>query len=107
MNSDTCERILIEGLKSYFASSANGLLVKAASNQPFLQIEVELILYNFMRISIFVEKHTIFYSISQSGAQLPLFKIELDKKLFIDSLPDLEKEVRLRIPDKYLKAKGY
>lgn len=107
MLSDQCEKMLIRGVKSHFGQSASAIMVSETTDNPYLQLKVELSLYNFVQLRIFVEKRTIFYSINQSGVQFPLFKIELNQKLFIDSLPDLEKEVRLRIPDKYLKAKGY
>ena len=107
MQSEILEDKLIEILDSHFGQAVNDFVVKESSDIPALQLVIEMSLYNYFVVRAFVEKRTISLSILQSGFQFKLFSISMIDES-IDSIPaKLEEEVRLRIPDKYLTAKGW
>lgn len=107
MRSDDLEDALIERLDEYFKNAVKDYVVKESTNTPFLLLTIEMTLYNYFVVRVTIEKNTMFFSVVQSGFQLQLFKAPLsDSELNMASVT-LDKEVRLRIPDKYLQAKGW
>lgn len=107
MLTDNLEDVLIDKLSAHFKGAAKDYVVKESTDIPFLQLIIELTVYNYYVIRVSAEKSTIFFSILQSGYQLPLFNIQLSDSELQKAPLTLEKEVRLRIPDKYLQAKGW
>lgn len=107
MRSDDLEDALIKKLSEHFKEAAKDYVVKDSTETPFLQLTIEMTLFNYFVVRVMVEKNTVFFSIVQSGVQLPLFKSELSDS-GLDAAPSvLDSEIRLRIPDKYLRAKGW
>lgn len=107
MRSDDLEDVLIEKIDDYFKGGAKDYVIKESTDTPFLQLTMELTLYNFFVIRVAIEKSTMFFSIVQSGFLLPLFKKSLSESGLNEAPIILDEEVKLRIPDKYLKAKGW
>jgi hypothetical protein len=107
MRSDDLEDILIEKLVERFKNAAKDFAVKESTDTPYVQLTIEMSLYNYFVVSCKIERNTMFFSILQSGFQLPLFKVALSDSELNLVTATLEQEVRLRIPDKYLKEKGW
>lgn len=107
MRSDDLEDALIKVLNQHFNNAVKDYVVKESTDVPFLQLAIEMTLYNYFVVKVTIEKNTMFFSIVQSGFQLPLFKAPLSDSELKMAPTTLDKEIRLRIPDKYLQAKGW
>ena len=107
MRSDDLEDALIDELDRHFKDAVKDYVVKESTDTPFLQLILEMTLYNYFVVRVAIEKNTMFFSIVQSGFQLQLFKAPLSDEEMKVAPASLDKEVRLRIPDKYLQAKGW
>ncbi len=101
------EDTLIGALDQHFKKAARDYVVKESTDTPTLQIVIEMTLYNYYVIRLFVDKSTVFCSIIQSGFQFPLIKSPLQESELQVMAQRLEHEVKLRIPDKYLAEKGW
>lgn len=107
VQSKEVENFIIENLIEYFKDKVADFTVKESADIPYLQLKIECSFYNFYVIRFLVEKGTLFISISQSKYQFDLMKLTFKSELFYKVLEDLESELQLRIPDKYLSAKGW
>ncbi|MEJ2046169.1 MAG: hypothetical protein P8X89_23175 [Reinekea sp.] len=107
MRNEDLEGMLINKFDQYFQKIAKDYVVKSSTNTPFLEMTIEMTLYNYCIVRVSVEKSTIFFSIVQSGFLLQLFKTSLSEDDLDAALLTLANEVKLRIPDKYLQAKGW
>jgi len=107
MRSDDLEDFLIEKLDEHFKDAVKDYVVKESTDNPFLQLTIEMTLYNYFVVRVAIEKNTMFFSIVQSGFQLQLLKVPLSDSELRVAPAALDQEVRLRIPDKYLQAKGW
>lgn len=107
MRNDDLEDILIDKLDKHFKNAVKDYVVKESTDTPFLQLTIEMTLYNYFVVRVRIEKNTMFFSINQSGFQLQLFQSPLSDSELNVAPSVLDNEVRLRIPDKYLQAKGW
>lgn len=107
MLSNQLEYILIESIDEQFKNAAKDYVIKESTDTPFLQVVLEMTLYNYFVVRASVEKNTIFFSILQSGFQFSLLDAPLSDGTLKYVLSNLSDEVKLRIPEKYLKAKGW
>ena len=107
MRSVDLENALIDKMEDYFGASAREYIVKESTDIPFLQLTLEMTLYNYIVIRVAIERSTMFFSINQSGYQLPIMHCPLSVASLSNIIQQLDQEIRLRIPDKYLDAKGF
>jgi frataxin-like iron-binding protein CyaY len=107
MQSDHIEDLVIDNIKNHFGNAVKDFVIKSSTDIPFTNIVIEMSLYNYCVININVEKSTIFASIMQSGFHFSIFKDQLTESNLLQLPKHLEHEIKLRIPDKYLKAKGW
>lgn len=107
MRSDDLEDSLIKNLGKHFKDAVKDFVVKESTETPFLQLIIEMTIYNFFVVRVAIEKNTMFFSIVQSGFQLPLLRVALSDTELQVAPATLDKEIRLRIPDKYLRQKGW
>ncbi len=115
--SEELEDLIINQLDNYFKDAIDCFTIEEYEKRPWAEICIRTRLYNYIPLRIMVERNEIFFSIIQAENDLTLLKRDLGK--FISSgydlssiewecvLKQLEQEVKLRIPDKYLKAKGW
>lgn len=107
MLSNQLEDILIENIDQQFKDAARDYVIKESTDTPFLQVTLEMTLYNYFVVRASIEKNTIFFSIIQSGFQFSLLDAPLSESSLKKALSNLSHEIKLRIPDKYLEAKGW
>lgn len=107
MQSDNLEDLLIDKLDKYFNGAVKDYVIKESTDTPFLQLTIEMTVYNYFVVRVTIEKNTMFFSIVQSGFLLLLYRAPLSDNDLNNAPPTLDKEIRLRIPDKYLQAKGW
>jgi len=107
MQSNDLEDLLIDKLDNYFKGAVKDYVIKESIDTPFLQLTIEMTIYNYFVLRVTIEKNTMFFSIVQSGFLLLLYRAPLTDSELNNAPPTLDKEIRLRIPDKYLKEKGW
>ncbi len=107
VRSDVLKENLVASLMSFFGDAADDVVIAVSTDTPYVQIDVEVVVYNFFVVRFLIERTTLFASIKQSGIQLSILKSTLDNRGFSDILASLDLELRLRIPDKYLIANGW
>lgn len=104
---------VIREIKQYFSKKAADFVVKRIAGEPRLEIEIEFSIYGYFVIGILIEKSTIFFTIREGGIGLKLLKSPLLSEpgekareiIGLSALEQLDREIRLRIPDKYLQEK--
>lgn len=105
--SDQLKDILIKKLNEHFGERAQGYVVKLSTDIPFLQLEIDVILYNYFLVRVSIERQAVYLAVAESQVVLRLLKLALSDSNLDDFAAMLDKETRLRIPDKYLEAKGW
>lgn len=98
---------MVEYLDHYFGCPAKDYVIRESTATPYIQLIMEFTVYNYFVVRLTVEKNTMFFSIFQSGNELPLLKSALSIESLDSTIKNLDEEIRLRIPDKYLQAKGW
>lgn len=107
MNSEYLEGVLVDKVNLHFNNAVGCFVVKASTDSPYLMVTVEMILFNYHVVRVMVERGKVYCSVIQSGYQMKFCEMDLSDEN-INKLPFvLDREVRLRIPDKYLKKKGW
>lgn len=109
---DLKRQLTIE-IREFFGDRATGFCVNQGTGfHP--AIEISFILYNYFEIILTVERNTAFFALRENKLVISIAKTELSKTpeienlyLGTDIMSNLDSEIRLRIPDKYLKAKGW
>lgn len=114
MQQNSLEDVLIDELSEHFKSTVKSYVVKRATDVPHTEILIRFIAYEYFVIDLLIEKNKIFFSIKEGDVVLKLVKSNLKESHEMDKnrigvlvLDELNKEIRLRIPDKYLVAKGW
>lgn len=107
MKSEYLEGIVVDKINLHFKNAVGGFIVKESTDSPHLMVTVEMILFNYQIVRVMVERGKIYCSVIQYGYQMKFCEMDLSDEN-INKLPFiLDREVRLRIPDKYLKQKGW
>lgn len=108
--SDVMEENMINSSKSFFGDAIKDFVVKTSTDVPSVMVSMEATVYNYFVIYLSYERSNLGASIvGGNGVLLHLVfcPFEEDQDDFSDFLTSLDKELRLRIPDKYLAAKGW
>lgn len=104
---------VIRELKQQFSDKAIDFVVNRLNDEPHLDIEMEFTLYGYCIVGILIERRTVFFTVREGNVGLKLFKSTLisdsgaaeKARLGRSVLEQLDREVKLRIPDKYLREK--
>ncbi len=107
------KKYIIREIKEHFSDKALDFFVNRLNDEPYLDIEIEFTLYEYSIVRILVEKRTVFFTVRERNIGLKLFKStilsvpeeETAEILGGVVLERLDREVKLRIPDKYLREK--
>lgn len=97
-------------LKEYFDNKIGTFILSNQRNIPYPEFSLEFKLYNFYNIILNYDRGrfgcAILYCESK-GVGLPNSQQWYDKDDLDISVRELDEEIRLRIPDKYLKHYGW
>tara|TARA_B100001093_G_C26740583_1_gene976469 strand:- start:115 stop:450 length:336 start_codon:yes stop_codon:yes gene_type:complete len=107
MRIDKLKKELINKVDEHFKNAATDYVIKESSDIPHAILRIDITFYNYCIVTLVVEKETLFFSINQSGFCFRLMKLDLTDPTLDRFCDELENEIRLRIPDKYLVAKGW
>ena len=101
---------LIREVKNYFQDRVSDFCSSSGHGFP-PGINIEFILYKYLLVEILIERNTAFIGIREGKKLISLLSTELLKsdKCYLRKgvIGELDQEIRLRIPDKYLTAKGW
>ena len=94
--------IMGNGASDFYVEDIN----EDANDKTFM---VQFVAYNYMWVGIGYERGSGIASIVEDGRYLMIddFDVWWEKIDLNEWIPKLAEELRLRIPDKYLKAKGW
>lgn len=96
-------------LRGYFGDRISSISIYGQRNEPFIQFHMEFTLYNFYNIILNYERGrfgcAIIFS-EKNGISLPNSQKWYDKADLYIFAKELDMQIRLRIPDKYLEQFG-
>jgi hypothetical protein len=109
------EREFINQVLEHFSGRICTPVIKEYSEYPYLQLCVQFGLYEYCTINAQVWGEKVSFSWCSAGYRFVLVScnllagktVGLKTRLGTTALEELDSEIRLRIPDKYLIAKGW
>ncbi len=105
-NVDNLSDALVDKLISYWDEKISDIEILEATDVPFRMLTIEFSLYNYIRLRLNIEHDTVGFSAYGFGGiysicdRTDLFDKDIDLEILDDS-------VKLRIPDKFLRAHGW
>ena len=111
MQNDTAKnmaKMVVGALKDGMGKGASYFYIDEV-NEDSKAFTVRFIAYNYMWVSIGSERGGISASVLGGGGHIPIdgFDNWWEEIDLTEWVPKLDEEIRLMIPDKYLKAKGW
>jgi hypothetical protein len=112
-------KLVAKQIETFFGSKACDYYIRSADFGPGgsadLRIELEFLAYQSISVVITVERRTIYAAINIGSRMISLSKTAIEFDADVPSirylgqtfLSDLDSELRLRVPDKFLAAKGW
>lgn len=96
-------------IEEYFGERVDDVSVESVIEEPHLEFSMDFIAYNYYVIKLNYDRGRFGCCIAMSGMDIGLdnsqkWYDEADMNIFCQ---ELEKEIELRIPDKFLEAKGW
>lgn len=107
MKARELEDAIVGNFRAHFGSEVSGFTVSDVTDIPFTQVTVQMTVFNYLVVQVFIERGGIFVSILESRVALSLLSVSLSSEALLALPAQVDEEVRLRIPDKYLRAKGW
>ncbi|MHA2764466.1 hypothetical protein [Vibrio harveyi] len=104
---DEIEASLVTQISDYWGSAADDFCTSESTNIPFQRFVLEFSLYRYSVVRVNFERNSLFFSEVSKGISFNLLSRKVSYPDLIDTLAEIDEEVRLRIPDKYLVAKGW
>ncbi|MDA0126447.1 hypothetical protein OH459_28145, partial [Vibrio sp. MM46] len=104
---DEIEASIVTQISDYWGSVADDFCTSESTNIPFQRFVLEFSLYRYSVVRINFERNSLFFSEVSKGISFSLLSRKVSYPDLIDTLAEIDEEVRLRIPDKYLVAKGW
>ncbi len=109
------EREISREIKTYFSDRLSDFSINDFSEVPCLEFSADFGVYNFCVISVQISQDRVCFSWREQGFLFELATCQLisgiggagGEKIGVYALDNLNKEILLRIPDKYLAAKGF
>ena len=101
------EASIVTQISDYWGSAADDFCTSESTNIPFQRFVLEFSPYRYSVVRINFERNSLFFSEVSKGISFSLLSRKVSYPDLIDTLAKIDEEVRLRIPDKYLVAKGW
>ncbi|ENI8077342.1 TPA: hypothetical protein GRR81_25610 [Vibrio parahaemolyticus] len=98
---------LVTQISDYWGNAAENFCTSGITNIPFPMFVLEFSLYKYLLIRVTFEHNSLFFSEISRGIGFNLLSRSVSYQNLNYVLPQVDEEVRLRIPDKYLVAKGW
>lgn len=115
MQSNEFGREISREIKRFFGDRALDFVIRRVVLAPFLEVEMDFSLYGYFVARLNIERRTVFFSLREGDIGFGLVEAALlsdpdvasAERIGTETLQALDWNVRLRIPDKYLVAKGW
>ncbi|QOV28875.1 hypothetical protein INT50_09340 [Vibrio diabolicus] len=107
MDIDEIEASLVTQISDYWGNAADDFCTSESTNIPFQRFVLEFSLYRYSVIRITFERNSLFFSEVSKGISFSILSRKVSYQDLFDTFAEIDEEVRLRIPDKYLVAKGW
>lgn len=100
---------LINRLSDYFKKRIDDFTVLGETDSPYTMFQIEFIMYKYFNVVLNYDRGRFGCSIINGNRYLPLENSQrwYDKADMNISLKELEEQIELRIPDKFLKFNGW
>lgn len=98
---------IIEMVHAHFGDASALFVIKESTCEPRLMVCVEFVLFDYLVVQVSIEGAGVYFGLILPGYQVALFECALKESDIAKSMDRLSGEARLRIPDKYLHAKGW
>lgn len=103
------ENIFVDGLKRQLGDRIESIIVVESSNEPITQVGIEFLAYKYCTIRFNYDRGSFGCCIvtGRQGVVLESTETWFDEANLDKFFQDIKSEIELRIPDKFLKAKGW
>jgi hypothetical protein len=99
------EKSYILEFSKFWRENAADFVISNSTNEPHKMFDLEFTLYNFCIVRITLEHNSVWVGDVSKGVFLKLLPKSISSNDVVKHLPQIDREVKLRIPDKYLEAK--
>lgn len=96
----------VTNIKEFWGDKVSDFVSSNETDTPYKMLELEFTLYNFSLLRLTLERNTVWVDEVSKGICLKLLPNPIQSNELEYHLAQIDSEVRLRIPSKYLKAKG-
>lgn len=108
-NSETISDEIINRLGDYFQKKIDDFMISEMTDTPYTMFGIEFVMYKYFNIVLNYDRGRFGCSIINGNRFLPLENSQkwYDKLDMNTFLKELEEQIKLRIPDKYLEFYGW
>jgi len=108
-NSERISDEIIEKLACYFQNEIDDFMVSGETDSPYIMFQIEFVVYKYFNIILNYDRGRFGCSIINGNRYLPLensqkWYDQADMNIFFK---ELEEQLQLRIPDKFLEFYGW
>ncbi|SDZ50599.1 hypothetical protein SAMN05421736_11532 [Evansella caseinilytica] len=108
-NSETISDEIIDKLSEYYQKGIDDFAVLRATDSPYTMFQIEFVMYKYFNIVLNYDRGRFGCSILNGNKYLPLENSQkwYDKADMNVFLKELDEQIKLRIPDKFLEFYGW
>ncbi|TGA98739.1 hypothetical protein E4665_07765 [Sporolactobacillus shoreae] len=108
-NSDILSDEIIDKLSNYFSNKIDDFMVSDTTDTPYTMFKIEFVMYKFFNIVLNYDRGRFGCSIINGSRFITLDNSQkwYDKADMDIFLKELEEQLKLRIPDKFLEHYGW
>lgn len=108
-NSETISYEIINRLSDYFQKRIDDFMVSEITDTPYIMFRIEFVMYKYFNVVLNYDRGSFGCSIINGNRYLPLENSQswYDKADMNIFLKELEEQIKLRIPDKFLEFNGW
>jgi hypothetical protein len=97
----------ITEFNEFWGDKVSDFVSSDSTDVPYKMLNLEFTLYNYSLVRLTLERNTVWLSDVSKGICLKLLGNSIPSNGVGRHLPQIDNEIRLRIPDKYLEAKRW
>ena len=101
------KKFLIDSFGSFWGNKVQDYVIEELGHSPHEVLTIEFKLYNYFPIRLNLEMDKISFSIIFSHTRIMVSKHEFSFENIDNIIESFDNEILLRIPDKFLIAKGW
>jgi hypothetical protein len=106
-NIEEIEDYVCNTMSDFWGDRLGTIVVRESTSVPYNILTMEVSVYEYLIFVVRLEHSSLGFSVKLNGGNFGLLPHRVDINDVDKYLDNIDKEIRLRIPDKYLKAKGW